>query len=85
LYILPAHTSNTIAFDGAIIGENLSNLSEKIELLKLEKETFIEQTMKRIPPTPPNYMQIATLNKSGNYEGINPADLEAGANRCAVS
>lgn len=85
LFILPAHTSNTIAFDGAIIGDNLSNLSEKIALLQLEKEAFIEQTMKRIPPTPPNYIQIATLNKSGNYEGINPADLEAGANRCAVS
>ncbi|RKD17632.1 rhodanese [Pelobium manganitolerans] len=85
LLILPAHTSNTIQFDGRVIGDKLSNLSVKIELLQLEKEAFIEQTMKRIPPTPPNYVQIATLNKSGNYEGINPADLEAGANRCAIS
>ncbi|QEM02289.1 MBL fold metallo-hydrolase [Mucilaginibacter rubeus] len=85
LLILPAHTSSSIAFDGKIIGDKLSNLSAKIELLQLEKEAFIAQTMKRIPPTPPNYIQIATLNKSGNYEGINPADLEAGANRCAVS
>lgn len=85
LLILPAHTSSTINFNGKIIGDNLSNLSEKIELLQLEKEAFIEQAMKRIPATPPNYIQIATLNKSGNYEGINPADLEAGANRCAVS
>ncbi|MFZ4860754.1 MBL fold metallo-hydrolase [Sphingobacterium sp. Mn56C] len=85
LFILPAHTSNTITFDGTIIGDSLSNLSKNIALLQLDKEAFIEQTMKRIPPTPPNYLQIATLNKSGNYEGINPADLEAGANRCAVS
>ncbi|MBB4801697.1 rhodanese-like domain-containing protein [Flavobacterium aquidurense] len=84
-FILPAHTSTTIAFDRKIIGDKLSNLSAKIELLQLEKEAFIEQTMKRIPPTPPNYIQIATLNKSGNYEGFDPADLEAGANRCAVS
>lgn len=85
LLILPAHTSSAIAFDGKIIGDKLSNLTSKIALLQLEKEPFIEQTMQRIPATPPNYIQIATLNKSGNYEGINPADLEAGANRCAVS
>ncbi len=85
LLILPAHTSSAIAFDGNIIGDKLSNLSVKIELLQLEKDAFVEQTMKRIPPTPPNYLQIASLNKAGSYEGVNPADLEAGANRCAVS
>ncbi len=85
LLILPAHTSNTIAFDNKVIGDYLSNLSIKIELLQLEKDAFIGQTMKRIPPTPSNYIQIANLNKNGSYQGINPADLEAGANRCAVS
>lgn len=83
--VLPAHTSEAIAFDKKPIADNIANLFEKIELLKLPQAEFVEQTIKRIPPTPPNYIQIATLNKSGNYEGINPADLEAGANRCAVS
>lgn len=83
--ILPAHTSHAIAFDGKIISDKLSHLSVEIELLQMEKDVFVEQTMMRIPATPPNYLQIASLNKSGSYEGINPADLEAGANRCAIS
>ena len=39
----------------------------------------------RIPPTPPNYLTIASLNKQGSYDGYVPADLEAGANRCAIA
>lgn len=85
ILVLPAHTSETIAFDKKIIADRIFNLIEKIDLLKFSEAEFIEQTIKRIPPTPPNYIEIASLNKKGSYEGINPADLEAGANRCAVS
>lgn len=83
--ILPAHTSQTIAFDKKLIGAELGELKESISFLKLSKGDFVEQIIQHIPPTPPNYVQIATLNKAGNYQGINPADLEAGANRCAIS
>lgn len=85
VFVLPAHTSGTVAFDSVIIGGSITSLKEKIALLGLSKEDFIEQTISRIPPTPPNYVEIAALNKAGNHNGINPADLEAGANRCAVS
>lgn len=85
LLILPAHTSQSISFDKKIISARLSNLTDKIELLSLEEKEFTRQIMQRIPPTPPNYLQIAAINKSGNHEGISLADLEAGANRCAVS
>jgi len=85
LQILPAHTSASIAFDKVVIGDYLSNIVLNVDLLQLEKEDFVAQTLERIPPTPPNYIQIATLNKSGNYDGFDPAELEAGANHCAVS
>jgi glyoxylase-like metal-dependent hydrolase (beta-lactamase superfamily II)/rhodanese-related sulfurtransferase len=85
LLILPAHTSSTVAFDGKILGDKLSRLSAEVELLSLQKKEFIGQTIARIPPTPSNYLQIAAINKKGDYHGINPADLEAGANRCTVS
>lgn len=85
LIILPAHTATTIPFDKKVIGAELSSLLQGVELLQLEQENFVGQIMKRIPPTPPNYIQIANLNRLGNFEGFNPADLEAGANRCAVS
>lgn len=85
LLVLPAHTAQTVAFNKEIIAGKIAELFQTIALLRLSKADFIEQTMKRIPPTPPNYLQIAAINKIGQHEGVNPADLEAGANRCAVS
>jgi glyoxylase-like metal-dependent hydrolase (beta-lactamase superfamily II) len=85
LTVLPAHASHAIAFDKKMIGSQLSRLRNSIELLQLEMPGFAEQILKRIPPTPTNYLQIAEINKTGNYEGFDIADLEAGANRCAVS
>ena len=83
--ILPAHTSGAVAFDRQIIGGKLGELLPKIGLLSLDQSNFVEQTIQRIPATPPNYLQIAAINKAGNHDGIDPADLEMGANRCAVS
>jgi hypothetical protein len=38
----------------------------------------------RLPPTPPNFVRIVDLNEAGEFPTGDPADLEAGANRCAV-
>jgi len=84
-FILPAHTSKAIGFDRQIWGAPLAEIRNSIHILKLSKEEFVKQTIQRIPLTPPNYLEIANLNKIGNYTGTDPADLEAGANRCAVS
>lgn len=83
--ILSAHTSGAVSFDGKMIQAALSEISEKVNLLHLPREEFVETTLKRIPPAPPNYLTIAALNRKGDFEGYQPAELEAGANRCAVS
>ena len=83
--ILPAHISKAVSFDGKIIAETIAKLREKLDLLNLPKDLFTESTLKRIPPAPPNYLTIASLNKKGSFEGQLPAELEAGANRCAVA
>ena len=83
--VLPAHISGVVTFDSKMIHGKLSELRNKLELLQLPKEAFVEASLSRIPPTPPNYLTIATINKNGNFEGYTPADLEAGANRCAVA
>jgi hypothetical protein len=36
------------------------------------------------PPRPPNFARIVELNEAGELPNSDPADLEAGANRCAV-
>lgn len=83
--VLPAHISHAIPFDGKMVRATLGELKGKLELLSLPKASFIETTLKRIPSAPPNYLTIASLNKQGSFEGYHPADLEAGANRCAVA
>ncbi len=83
--VLPAHISEAVAFDNMLIGDTIKNLKNKLKMLKINEVEFIDFTMSRIPPTPPNYLTIATLNKQGAYEGYTPSDLEAGANRCAIA
>lgn len=85
ILVLPAHTSGVVAFDGNMIQGKISELQQNLQLLKLSKKAFVEATLSRIPPTPPNYLTIASLNKKGDFKGYTPADLEAGANRCAVA
>jgi glyoxylase-like metal-dependent hydrolase (beta-lactamase superfamily II)/rhodanese-related sulfurtransferase len=84
LLVLPAHTSKTVPFDGKLIGETLALLKDKLDLLKLSEKEFVKYTLARIPPTPPNYLTIASLNRKGSYEGQQLADLEAGGNHCAI-
>jgi rhodanese-related sulfurtransferase len=45
---------------------------------------FVERVTCNLPPAPPNFVHIVELNESGDVRGIDPIDLEAGANRCAV-
>lgn len=84
LLVLPAHTSKEVYFDDKLIGESLGVIKDKLDLLKLSEKEFVRYTLSRIPPTPPNYLTIASLNKKGSHEGQLLADLEAGGNHCAI-
>lgn len=84
LLVLPAHTSKTVAFDGKLVAETLATVNDKLDLLKLNEEEFVKYTLSRIPPTPPNYLTIASINKKGSHEGYVLSDLEAGGNHCAI-
>lgn len=83
--VLPAHLATAVSFDGKLIAETIESLKGKLDMLRLPEEEFVKYTTSRIPPTPPNYLTIANLNKQGSYDGYIPADLEAGANRCAIA
>ncbi len=83
--VLPAHTSDAVPFDGKLLTSSIGAIKENLQLLKLSKTEFVQYTVSRIPPAPPNYLTIAGLNKKGSYKGYSPYDLEAGANRCAIA
>lgn len=82
--VLPAHTPNAVPFDNKVITAPIGEIKEKLDMLKLNEKEFVQYTLSRIPPAPPNYLTLAGLNKKGLYEGYTPSELEAGANRCAI-
>lgn len=85
IMVLPAHTSKPVDFDNEIIQTSLSQIKKSVSMLQLDEESFINDLLQRIPPTPPNYAIIAEKNLEGDFSDVSPIDLEAGANRCAVS
>lgn len=82
--VLPAHTSELVAFDGKPLAGTLAEVREKVEALGASEDAFVETILGRIPPTPPNHHRIVELNEAGSFPEGDPTDLEAGANRCAV-
>ena len=82
--VLPAHTSEPVAFDRQPISATLEEVLEGTLLLRETEETFVSHVLARIPPTPPNHHRIVALNEAGTLPD-DPTELEAGANRCAVA
>lgn len=85
IIVLPAHTSQPVDFDNIPIQATIGNIKQSVAMLKLSEEEFVSTILQRIPPTPANYLSIVEKNIKGDFSDINPVDLEAGANRCAVS
>src|SRR5438128_2143819 len=82
--VLPAHTSEPVAFDGRPISATLRQVQYRTSLLRETEETFVSRILTRLPPTPPNHHRIVALNEAGTLPD-DPTELEAGANRCAVA
>lgn len=85
LIVLPAHTSQPVEFDNTPIQTTIGSIKQNVSMLQLKEEEFINTILQRIPPTPANYLSIVEKNIKGDFSDINPVDLEAGANRCAIS
>lgn len=85
LMVFSGHASQPVPFDGRLLtaplGEVASNLAEWLA----SEDDFVNRILARIPPTPPNYIAISQFNERGEWPDSDPMDLEAGANRCAVS
>ena len=85
IIVLPAHNSQPIDFDNTPIQATIGNIKKSVAMLQLKEEEFINAILQRIPPTPANYLAIVEKNLKGDFSDINPVDLEAGANRCAIN
>jgi glyoxylase-like metal-dependent hydrolase (beta-lactamase superfamily II)/rhodanese-related sulfurtransferase len=85
IIVLPAHTSAPVDFDNKPVMATIGEIKDKISLLKLPKSEFTQSVLSKLPPTPANFLTISEKNLQGDFKDINPVDLEAGANRCAIS
>lgn len=85
IIVLPSHTSQPVDFDNQPILTTIGFVKNNVAMLQLNELDFTNAILQRIPPAPANYLAIVELNLKGDFSEINPIDLEAGANRCAVS
>jgi len=80
--VLPAHYHKAIAFDDKVIKAKLGDLKQSLNLLQLDEKSFIDEILKDLPETPPNFEQIINLNIQGTPGEHDLLELEAGENRC---
>ncbi|WP_057937826.1 MBL fold metallo-hydrolase [Algoriphagus resistens] len=85
IIVMPGHSSQPIAFDHQPIQSVLREVVKNTPLLKESEQEFVQSLLKRIPNPPENYLKIVEKNITGDFTDVNPVDLEAGANRCAIS
>jgi glyoxylase-like metal-dependent hydrolase (beta-lactamase superfamily II)/rhodanese-related sulfurtransferase len=83
--VLAGHTSTPISFDGVPIMATLREIDEQVSILHTTRADFVCTLLSRLPATPPNYTQIVRLNEEGLLPEQPVTELEAGANRCAIS
>jgi len=84
IIVMPGHTSKPVDFDKIPVMAHLSSIKDNVKMLNLAEDDFVGTLLRRIPPTPPNYLSIVEKNISGDYADAVTPDLEAGANRCAI-
>jgi glyoxylase-like metal-dependent hydrolase (beta-lactamase superfamily II)/rhodanese-related sulfurtransferase len=83
--VLPGHTAGPVPFDRTPVCTTVAAVRSANPLLAAGEEEFSRTIVASLPPTPPNYSQITRVNESDEPLPDDLAQLEAGANRCAIT
>jgi glyoxylase-like metal-dependent hydrolase (beta-lactamase superfamily II)/rhodanese-related sulfurtransferase len=83
--VLPGHTGTPVPFDHVPLMATLANVDKHLDLLHATHAEFVQTILGKLPATPANYQRIVTLNEQGRLPDEPITELEAGANRCAIS
>lgn len=83
--VLAGHISMPTPFDGVPIMARLREIDEQVDILHVTRDDFVRILLSRLPAAPPNYTQIVRLNERGLLPEQPVTELEAGADRCAIS
>jgi glyoxylase-like metal-dependent hydrolase (beta-lactamase superfamily II) len=85
MMVCPGHTSEPIGFDGKPIAARLADIIAKVDLLRLDRDTFARTIPDLLGQKPPNFKRVISVNEGKTDLGwLDPLELEAGPNRCAV-
>lgn len=92
LTVLPGHV--TVNNDGTYanaspgepVGASLSDVRNRLDLVTLDEETFVERMVENIPEKPDNYETVISINLGTESAGSSrdATMLETGANNCAA-
>ncbi|HEV8393731.1 MAG TPA: MBL fold metallo-hydrolase [Vicinamibacterales bacterium] len=85
LTVLPGHASAPVAFDGRAIAAPMADVAAWLRRWLESESAFVDRVTSNLPPTPPNFARIVELNEAGDLPIDGVIELEAGANRCAVT
>ena len=85
--IAPAHVApGTEPNDDGAYLATLSDLRERLDVLSLSEDEFVETILADMPPRPANYGEIIAINLGREEADDGEAfELELGPNNCAVS
>ena len=83
--IYPGHHGSPIPFDRQPIAARLGDLRPRIDALRLDADTFASRIVSSLGEKPPNFETVLAVNEGrGDLGDLEPLDVEAGPNRCAV-
>ncbi|MFW6003754.1 MAG: MBL fold metallo-hydrolase [Halanaeroarchaeum sp.] len=90
--VLPGHLS--VSSDGRYVqgtpgdpvAARLGDLADDLELLQLDRESFVERLTRDAPEKPPNYETVIAINRGTQTVGTESeaTELELGPNNCAA-
>lgn len=92
LTVLPGHVTvnNDGTYENAspgnLVGTSIATVCDRLDLVDLDKEAFIERMVENIPEKPDNYETVININRGKeSVESTRDATmLETGANNCAA-
>jgi rhodanese-related sulfurtransferase len=79
------HADTPVPFNDEVLTARLGDIAAQLQEWLVSEEGFKGNIIARIPPAPPNYARITELNETGESPDVDVTELEAGANRCAIS
>jgi len=83
--IFAAHTSVAIGFDGTPIFATINELKIRLKSISANESEFVSQLVARLTAKPGNFDSVIGINEGKiDLDGEDPANLEAGPNRCAA-